>query len=295
MGAILAENKIHHLYWRSTSKPTITTGTGTVATGFEFENLFDNNAHTSFMNATGTQTVTVIDFGADNFTFNGFAVYGHNLTTTQGIKVEHSDDNASYTNFTDSAVYPANAEHLPVNNNGEAFCVYLKGAAVTKSYIRITTVNWTTSTFLSNLAVGEFVEGIDISAPYSPPNFTLQEVAMKRNNEGNFLSSDTRKIPQKLNIRLTALQESDLSAASGVTTSINGLSANHSFIDYFGFFLSRFPFFVIHDDGGSGTNSEKFTDRNQVYFCTIDKSLKQPQFNTSTTLNWSINAIGYLS
>ena len=66
MGAILAENKIHHLYWRSTSsRPTFTTSGGSVATGFEFENLFDNNAHTSFMNAGGTQTVTVIDFGAE--------------------------------------------------------------------------------------------------------------------------------------------------------------------------------------------------------------------------------------
>ena len=296
MGAILAENKLHHLYWRSATKPTITTGTGTVASGFEFVNMFDNNAHTSFKNGSATQTVTVIDM-LGNQKFNGFAVYGHNLTTSMGIKVEHSADNSSYNTFTDSAVYGADGVIHPTNNNGDAFCCYLKGDIKNNRYIRFTTVGFTTSTFISTFALGNFVDNVNISAPYTMPSFTPQEVSFKRNNQGNLLSSDVRKIPQKLNIKLTTLQESDLDATQTDITlaTINGLTATYSFIDYLGHFASRFPFFVLHDDGGSGTNAEKLADRNKIYFCTIDKSLKQPAFASPTTLNWSINAIGYIS
>jgi hypothetical protein len=296
MGAILAENELHHAYWRSTSKPTISTDAGGQKSGFEFVNMFDNNAHTSFKNNTSTQSVMRFDFGSTR-NFNGFAVYGHNLTTSQAIKIEYSTDNSSYTTFTDSAVYPANGEISPANNNGEAFCVYLKGSSNIGRYWRITTIGWDTSTFITTLALGSFVDNVNISAPYTMPSFTPQEVSIKRNNQGNLLSSDVRKIPQKLNIKLTTLQESDLDATqSGITnTTINGLTATYSFIDYLGHFVSRFPFFVLHDDGGDGSNTEKKADRNKVYFCTIDKSLKQPAFASPTTLNWSINAIGYIS
>lgn len=296
MGAILAENKLHHAYWRSASKPSITTVSGGEKSGFEFVNMFDNNAHTSFKNNTNTQSVIKFDFGS-NVKLNGYAVYGHNLTTSQSIKLEHSTDDSSYNNFTDSAVYPANGEIAPANNNAEAFSVYLKGTTVTARYIKVTTIGWTTDTFLSTLALGNFVDNVNVSAPYTMPSFTPQEVSIKRNNQGNLLSSDTRKIPQKLNIQLVPLEESDLDATQTdiTTATINGLNATYSFIDYLGHFVSRFPFFVLHDDGGDGTNTEKKTDRNKLYFCTIDKSLKQPAFATPTTLNWSINAIGYIS
>lgn len=299
MGAILAENKLHHAYWRSASKPTITTVSGGEKSGFEFVNMFDNNAHTSFKNNNNTQSVIKFDFGS-NVKLNGYAVYGHNLksgVTDPRIKIEYSTDNSSYLPFTDSAVYPANGEAQPANNNAEAFCVYLKGTTITARYIQFTTLNWTTDTFISTLALGNFVDNVNISAPYTMPSFTPQEVSIKRNNQGNLLSSDVRKIPQKLNIKLTTLQESDLDATQTDITlaTINGLTATYSFIDYLGYFVSRFPFFVLHDDGGDGSNAEKLADRNKVYFCTIDKSLKQPAFASPTTLNWSINAIGYIS
>ena len=293
MGAILAENKIHQLYWRSTSRPTITTTNTNEASGFEFVNMFDNNSHTSYMLATGTQGVTIIDFGSDTFVFNGFAIYGHNLTTTQGIKIEHSDNGTSYTLLTDSAVYPANGEHLPKNGLGQAYGVYLKGTTLTKRYIKITTVGWTTSTFISNLSIGVWTDDIKIVAPYTPPSFTKQQVTAKRNNEGNFLSSQTRKIPQKLNISLINLTQSDLDA-TGTNTTETSFSTESTFINYLGFFLSRFPFFVMHDTG-TGTNSEIKDTRNQIYFCTIEGSLNQPQFATPTTFSWSINAVGYIS
>ena len=293
MGAILAENKVHQLYWSATSKPTITTTNTNEASGFEFVNMFDNNAHTSYMLATGTQGVTIIDFGSDTFEFNGFAVYGHNLTNTQGIKIEHSDDNASYTILTDSAVYPANGEIKPKTDLGQAFGLYLKGSTFTKRYLRITTVGWTTSSFISNLSIGSWTDGINIQTGYTPPSFTLHESTIKRNNEGNFMSSDVRKIPQKLNISLINLTQSDLDA-TGTSTTETSFSTESTFINYLGFFLSRFPFFVMHDTG-SGTNSEISDTRNQIYFCTADKTIKQPVFQTPTTFSWTINAIGYIS
>ena len=302
MGAILAENKLHHAYWRSASKPTITQQTSTQATGFEFVNMFDNNAHTSFKNSSNTQTKIAFSF-ASSVKMNGFAVYGHNLDSTQKIIVQYSNASSlpavdgSWSTFTDDAVYLANGQVGVPDNFNQAFCCYLKGTLVDVRHLRITTVNWTTSTFISTFSAGTFVDNVNISAPYTMPSFTPQEVSIKRNNKGNFLSSDVRKIPQKLNIKLTTLQESDLDATQTdiTNTTINGLAATYSFIDYLGHFVSRFPFFVLHDDGGSGTNAEKLADRNKVYFCTIDKSLKQPAFASPTTLNWSINAIGYIS
>ena len=296
MGAILAENKLHHLYWRATTKIQVNVTVGGTATGFEPVNMFDNNIHTSFMNPTGTQTTIFIDM-LGNQRFNGFAVYGHNLTTSMGLKLQYSTDGTSYTLFTDSAVYGADGIIHPDNNNGEAFCCYLKGTSVNARYLKITTSGFTTSTFISNFALGNFVDNVNIAATYTMPSFTPHEVSIKRNNQGNFLSSDTRKIPQKLNIKLNTFQESDLDSVQANITDNAGnlLTEDLSFIEYLGFYLARFPFFVLHDDGGSGTNAEKLADRNKIYFCTIDKSLKQPQFNTPTTLNWNINAIGYIS
>lgn len=296
MGAILAENELHHAYWRSVSKPTITTVSGGEKEGFEFVNMFDNNAHTSFKNNSSTQSVIKVDLGTTK-SFNGFAIYGHNLTTSQAIKLEYSLNDSSYSTFTDSAVYPANGQISPSNNNGEAFCVYLKGTPKVGRYWKITTVGWDPDTFITTLALGSFVDHINISAPYTMPSFTPQMVATKRNNLGNLLSSDVTKIPQKLNINLNTLQESDLDATqSGITnTTINGRSATYSFVDYLGYYLSRFPFFVLHDDGGDGTNTEKRIDRDKIYFCTIDKSLRQPKWNNPTTLSWNIRAIGYIS
>ena len=288
MGAILAKNELHHLYWRATTKMAVTNSSVGQATGFEIVNMFDNNAHTSFMNATATQTVILIDMLA-NRRFNGFAVYGHNLTTGMGLKLEYSTDNSSYNTFTDSAVYSGDGIIHPAINNGEAFCCYLKGTSVNARYLKITTSGFTTATFVSNFALGNFVDNVNISAPYIMPSFATHEVSIKRNNKGNFLSSDTRKVPQKLNIKLNTLQESDLDAVQ--TNITDGLS----FIDYLGFYLTRFPFFVLLDDGGLGTNTEKLADRNKIYFATIDKSLRQPTFSTPTTLSWSINAIGYIS
>lgn len=302
MGAVLAENKLHHAYWRVASKPTITTQQGGEASGFEFVNMFDNNAHTTFMNASATQSYICFSFPA-SVKVNGFAVYGHNLTTSQGIDIQFSNASSlpavdgTWTSFEDSgSLY--DGSYLPANNNGECFGAYFKGEQITLKHLRIQTTSWTTSTFMSNFALGNFVDNFDISPSYTMPSFQTHELTAKRNNQGNFLSSDTRKTPQKLTMRLTNLQESDLDSTQTDITlaSINGLSATYSFIDYLGFFMSRFPFFVMHDDGtGESTDSAKISDRNKMYFCTIDKSLKQPQFTTPTTMNWSVSAIGYMS
>jgi hypothetical protein len=297
MGAILAENMLHHEYWRKTNKPTVTTTNSNQKEGFEFVNMLDNNAHTSYMLTDSTQGVTIFDIG-QNRRFNGFAVYGHNLTSSQSIIVEYSTDGTNYTIFTDSAVYLANGRISPQNNRGEAFCCYPKGTTVVGRYIKITTHNWTATTFISCLALGNFVSDVNITAPYIMPSFTPHEVSIKRNNLGNILSSDTRKIPQKLNIKLATLTEDDLdNVETNVTNNGSNLfNEDYSFVDYLGHYIARFPFFVLHDDGDSQpTNAEKKEARNKIYFCTIDKSLRQPSFRTPTTLTWSINAVGYIS
>lgn len=295
MGAILAENAIHHLYWRATSKPTITTTNTNEQTGFEFVNMFDNNAHTSYMLSTATQGVTIIDFGlGNNILINGFAVHGHNLSTSQGIKVEHSTNGSDYTLLTDSAVYPSDGEHKPSTSLGHCFGVFLRGTTVSARYIKITTVGWTTTSFLSNLSIGIWQDDINIASPFTPPNFALREFSVKRNNQGNFMSSEVRNIPQRLTINLVNLNESDLDATAVSTNSDTEFGTENTIINYLGHFLTQFPFYVMHDTG-NGTNAEIKSDRNQIYFCTADKSIQQPSFRTPTTLNWRINAIGYIS
>ena len=297
MGAILADDILHHNYWRSTSKPTITTTDTNEQSGFEFVNMFDNNAHTSYMLATNQQGVTIIDFGLGVAkTFNGFAIHGHNLTPSQGIKLEYSvSDGTTFVAFTDSAIYPADAEIKPDTSLGHNFGVYRKeGSNIAARYLKITTIGWTTDSFISNLFIGLWQDGINVSTPYTPPNFALREFSVKRNNEGNFMSSETRKIPQKLRINLNTLNESDLEVTAVSTNSDTQFGTQNTLINYLGHFVTQFPFFIMHDTG-SGTNAEIKAKRNEIYFCTADKSVQQPSFKTPTTLNWSINAIGYIT
>ncbi len=144
------------------------------------------------------------------------------------------------------------------------------------------------------LAIGVWQDSIDISAPYTPPNFALREFSVKRNNQGNFMSSETRRVPQKLSININQLSEADLDVSAVALNSSVDFSGENTFINYLGYFLSQFPFYIMHDTG-IGTNAEIKTKRNQIYFCTADKSIKQPSFKTPTLLNWQINAIGYIS
>ena len=149
---------------------------------------------------------------------------------------------------------------------------------------------------MSNFAIGRWVDGVDISAPFTPPIYEPQMAEIKRNNKGNPLLTDTRKMPQKFSINLTTLTESDIFDAIGFTDTINGHSADYGFAEYFGYYLPRFPFYLMYDDGSAAsTDADTVARRNRIWYAVIDNQSGQPAYNTPTTLNWRIPVVGYIS
>jgi len=307
-GALLVENKLHHEYWRKTTKPTIAVTGATEQAGYEFVNCIDDNAGTSFK-VSGGQAVITITFDAQKL-MNGFAIYGHNLTKDQGIKIEYDfDTSGGYFLFDDSNYDGVYSEtYKPADNSYKVF-----GANFTDNPVKlvrrlkITTVGWDSDSYISILSMGMWVnEGIEISAPYTPPFFATQENAMKRNNKGNPLLSDVKKVPQKLKINLNQYSEADLYSTLNYTpqasilddyskSTINGETKNFPFVELVGYYASRHPFFIMHNVSESGTVAEQKAERDKMYFCTIDNSMAQPRFTSPTIINWSFSALGYMS
>lgn len=294
MAYILAKNDIHHAYWRNTSKPVITSiALGVEADGHKFINSFDDNAATSFKIKDANQATFRVVFDSE-ITMNGFAVYGHNFSESQGLKIEYySAADADYSDFEDTGslyngTYTAGKFY-------RAFGAYIDQDVAVKG-LKITTVGWDTNTFMSNFAIGRWVDGVNLTAPFTPPIYEPQMSEIKRNNKGNPLLTDTRKVPQKFSINMSKLIESDIFGATSFTDSIMGFSATHSFAEYFGYYLPRFPFFLMYDDGtAASTDADKIARRNRMWYCVIDKQSKQPSYNTPTTLNWRIPVVGYIS
>lgn len=298
-GALLVENELHHEYWRKKNgTTTIVYQAGAPATGHGFENCIDENAGTTFKIANSTQTVILITFPTI-LNMNGFCIYGHNLTKDQGITIDYDNDIIlnTTTDFEDAGSIYTNT-YKPADNLYKPFGAMWTDSNKEVRQLKITTVGWTTESYISIMSAGMWVtSGINVSAPFTPPSFTPYETTIKRNNKGNPLLSDTRKVPQKLNIKLKNFEESDLEDTTDVafTTKIKGEQKAFSMIDYLGHFMPRFPFFVMYTQGVGGESDALIAeDRNRLYYCTIDKSLRQPSYSSPTLLNWNINAIGYI-
>jgi len=299
-GALLVENELHHEYWRKKrGNTTITYSGGAAATGHGFENCIDENAGTSFKIASSAQVSVTLIFPTSALAMNGFAIYGHNLTKGQGIEIDYAPSATSNptTDFEDAGSIYTNI-YKPADNTYKPFGAMWTDGNLSVRSIKITTVGWTTESYISIMSAGMWVtSGINISAPFTPPSFAPYEVAIKRNNKGNPLLSDTRKVPQKLNIKINNIQESDLEDTTddAFSTSINGEQKDWPMVEYLGYYLSRYPFFAMYTQGVTGeTDAQIAADRNRLYYCTIDRSLSQPAYSSPTLLNWNIKAIGYI-
>ena len=297
-GALLVENELHHEYWRKKSgATTISYQTGAPATGHGFENCIDENAGTTFKIANSTQVKVKILFSGQA-RMNGFCIYGHNLTKNQGVAIKYSAGTGATTAEFEDAGGIYTHEYKPADNLYKPFGAMWTDGEYAVRYLTIETIGWTTESYISIMSAGMWVtSGINVSAPFTPPSFTPYETTIKRNNKGNPLLSDARKVPQKLNIKLNSFEESDLEDTSDVafSTLINGEANTFKMIDYLGHFMPRFPFFVMYTQGVSGESDSLIAeDRNRLYYCTIDRSLQQPSYSSPTLLNWNINAIGYI-
>tara|TARA_R110000772_G_scaffold38415_1_gene90677 strand:+ start:143 stop:1048 length:906 start_codon:yes stop_codon:yes gene_type:complete len=298
-GAMLVENELHHTYWRKKGgATTITYQAGAAASGHGFENCIDENAGTTFKIANSTQVRVKILFPSA-LAMNGFAIYAHNLTKDQGVAIRYSSDEGGTTaDFEDDgSVYTH--EYKPADNLYRPFgAMWTDPSSHPVRYLTIETIGWTTESYISIMSAGMWVTShIDVTAPFTPPSFAPYENTIKRNNKGNPLLNDVRKVPQKLNIKLNNFSEDDLedTTDTAFNTLINGQQKAWPMIEYLGYYLSRYPFFVMYTQGVSGeTDVQIKADRNRLYYCTIDKSLKQPSYASPTLLNWNINAIGYI-
>lgn len=297
-GAMLVENELHHTYWRKKGgATTIIYQAGAAAAGHGFENCIDENGGTTFKIANSTQVRVRITFPA-NLSMNGFAIYGHNLNFNQGIKIRSSSDLGGTTGEFEDAGGVYTHEYKPADNLYKPFGAMWTDNNFSVRYLTIETIGWTTESYISIMSAGQWVTShIDVTAPFTPPSFAPYENSIKRNNKGNPLLNDVRKVPQKLNIKLNNFSEDDLedTTDTAFNTSINGEQKTWPMIEYLGYFVSRYPFFVMYTQGVTGeTDFQIKADRNKIYYCTIDKSLKQPSYASPTLLNWNINAIGYI-
>ena len=296
---MLVENELHHTYWRKKGgATTITYQAGAAASGHGFENCIDENAGTTFKIANSTQVRVKILFPSA-LAMNGFAIYAHNLTKDQGVAIRYSSDEGGTTaDFEDDgSVYTH--EYKPADNLYRPFgAMWTDPSSHPVRYLTIETIGWTTESYISIMSAGQWVTShIEVTAPFTPPSFAPYENTIKRNNKGNPLLNDVRKVPQKLNIKLNNFSEDDLedTTDTAFNTLINGQQKAWPMIEYLGYYLSRYPFFVMYTQGVSGeTDAQIKADRNRLYYCTIDKSLKQPSYSSPTLLNWNINAIGYI-
>ena len=303
-GALLVENKLHHEYWRKKSGETTiaySTASGYAAppAGFSFANALDDNAGTSFMISSFSEQVIAEMAFPVGVTVNGFCFYGHNLTSNQGIKITYSTATTGTTNFVDFKGTPYTSNlYKPTDNFYKPFGAVFANPISAIRRLRIETVAWGVESYMQIMSSGMWLtDNIDISLPFVPPTFSPQEASIKRNNNGNHLISDVRKVPQKLQINLNHFSEADLYLGSddAQTTIINGLSATYPYAEYLGYFLSRHPFFFMYNKGAStDANSKQIFDQEKIYFCTVDKTLSQPKYSSPTLLSWTIKALGYM-
>ena len=297
MAALLLENRLYSTYWGNTNKPIITVTAGSEAEGHPFVNMFDHNAGTSFKIGSGAQATISMQVGVNGTKkASGLAVYGHNLTPSQGFVIEYDDDLAG-TSVSDYFADPYTSNIYTPDETGKAFGV-LFDSTVNVRYIKITTHNWTTDSFVSILSLGHWLQqGIQLTAPFTPPFSAVSENMIKRNNNGNPLLNSVRSAPTKLSLNLAPFEFDDINATlDGYGTNIDGSLVYYPKLSqYVSYFCAHFPFFVMHDVGVSGDDNATLRDkREEVYFATIDRTMSQPKYNTPTTLNWRIPAIGYV-
>lgn len=303
MSAILVENDLalNVSGAQGSSKGTVTDDPlvdGSIsAAGHGFANTLDGNGGSTWKIGSSAQAVSDVLLSASKVV-NGFAVYGHNLNPLQGIKVEYTTGTTAgsgYSDFTDAgSVYTA---YYYPDRKGRAFGAYIDGNIAVRR-IRITTVGWTSESYISVFSMGMFLlDGFNLSAPFTPPLFASQESTMKRNNKGNPTLTDTRKVPTKLNLNIATMEFDDvINSLTDHDCYMNGDAVyNPPFAEYIGYHVAKYPFFVMYDTGlSTDTDATVLEKRNRVYYCTVDRNLKQPAYSSPTTLKWRIPCMGYI-
>lgn len=233
------------------------TGIPSFPAGAGFDKLHDGAGHTFCDFSNQSQVFITLDFGT---TINAdmLAIYGHEGGIVSVIKA------------TDLSL-PSQSDSHFLNDDGTCTAIDLNTNVF--RYLIIAFANVKT---IANMHIGRTVQ-VDIAPRFAPPYFQVHEESIKRMRGAAYTQLPKRKIPKKLKVKLTTMDEAKLNAASVNSTSDPFFSI--------GLRIQKESFFLIWDD----------SNLNEVYWCTADKTISQPRLKGAVTFDWTIPIIGYAS
>ena len=312
---ILAENKLHHGYYRADNKITITQDSGVIV-GHEFDKCIDGNSSTSFKSSVRTPTVTITFPTA--VAMNGFAVYGYTGSPSLGISYDQATDGfVPFPEFNSSNPDPAvpsqdptlsgsnSQRYKPKQNGGGPFgAAFREGEHVMVKSLQIQ-FSLNDNESIECIAFGLWVRTQFVfSMPFNAPVLQARKNAMKRGPRAAYLRCGSRKVGEKIKLQFRDISLSELykpdffeknSLTSELRQTINGQTKSFPLIEYLGHYLPRYPFFVIHENGALSDFINQVNTNARITYCIPYKASAMPRYSGASNLSWSINALGYFS
>ena len=258
--------------------PTVVFTSGGENTSFPFSNVWSGITSKGFKSNSGSSPVVILQGVTGDF--NAIGIHG---TSGSGYTVSvHYSPDANVSSASDSSWVEWSANKAGSNTDGTSSTLTVDGnrssnllinnASNTMQCIKLTFVNFSTTDVLNHVQVGNTTE-IDISAPYNPPIFKVQKQTMRRNNKGLPLGSELIDEPVKLRLNIRNQTEAEMKALA-TQTFVNELYKNP---------------FMLATSYDLTSETKKF-----AYLCTLDGTINQPRYRTSTHMEWIINAVGYV-
>tara|TARA_S200002703_G_scaffold115307_2_gene100876 strand:+ start:154 stop:1038 length:885 start_codon:yes stop_codon:yes gene_type:complete len=261
---------------------------GSKNNSFPFENCFDGHSGTTWrLNSDGTQQkYTFLVTGA----INGFAIYGHNLRETQGLRIINTSSSQNY--FSTSPNFSSDGAIRPSDSTGRAFCAIdwssgnISDASTALRAISIETINWDTDTFIEVFQLGTFRQsGIDFVAPFNLPLFQTEKRVYKTNENGSQLPSTYIKTPQKQTLRIKSMdfEENIISSDNNqflVKDIVNKIKSN--------------PFFVLwRVPRNNELGFSHIEDLNSLIYANVNGTIPNPTLDANNLINLRIPIIGF--
>ena len=288
MATILADNVLNKAAFIS-KQLTTHFYEGGEATGFEFINCFNNNASSGFKKSSAVLPKVAVSLGtATSFSTLGLpsAIGFHGYTgSNASIAVYYSTastrPSSSATGWTQITFYTA-PSGVQVNN------LLMQGGVTTNTKLfkisnSITGIKhflfvfnqFDTGDVLPHIQIGHS-QDVDIEAPFIPPLIASRSVSIKTNAKGNPMISDVEPTPTKLRLKVVEQLEADMHLTIDATGSpLDELWKGHPFI-----------FSASYD-------TYTYQQQHPAYYCIMNKVISAPRYKTPTTLQWTINCLGY--
>ena len=261
--------------------PTVVFTSGGENTSFPFSNVWSGITSKGFKSNSGTSPVVILQGVGGQF--DAIGIYGTSGDDSGYTVTVHYSPNANVSSASDSSWVQWLGDKAGSNTTGGAVSqltvdqnrssnLLISHAKNTMQCIKLTFLNFSTTDVLNHVQVGNTAE-IDISAPYNPPLFKVQKQTMRRNNKGLPLGSELIDEPVKLKLNIRNQTEAQMKALA-TQTFVNELYKNP---------------FMLATSYDLTSETKKF-----AYLCTLDGTINQPRYRTSTHMEWIINAVGYV-